>query len=272
MDLDLTTYYSAIKASYKSWSQIGGRIAEKWASDNLYCPKCGRGLDQYANNTPVYDFYCDHSDENFVVIPKIRENFQLKASYRFPKNNFPKRINSGEYNTAINFLNHGVFPSLILLHYDRAMPAVEDAMLVHRLSITFSCIIPRKKLSINARRAGWQGSYIALDRIPQLGCIKMIEDSTIMTKSIVQEKWASITKLLQGNVVQRGWTADVINFIEQMPKNFSLEDIYRYESQLSELHPQNKHVKDKIRQQLQVLRDRGYIRFITGKGRYERVS
>jgi type II restriction enzyme len=36
---------------------------------------------------------------------------------------------------------------------------------------------------------------------------------------------------------------------------------------LSRLYPNNKHVKPKIRQQLQVLRDHGYLEF-ESKGRY----
>ena len=34
------------------------------------------------------------------------------------------------------------------------------------------------------------------------------------------------------------------------------------------MHPENKHIKDKIRQQLQFLRDRGYLKFIN-KGKYK---
>jgi hypothetical protein len=34
-------------------------------------------------------------------------------------------------------------------------------------------------------------------------------------------------------------------------------EIHAYEPDLKALHPENRHVRDKIRQQLQVLRDRG---------------
>jgi len=36
---------------------------------------------------------------------------------------------------------------------------------------------------------------------------------------------------------------------------------------LAKLHPKNKHIPDKIRQQLQVLRDHGIIEFL-GRGEY----
>ena len=45
-------------------------------------------------------------------------------------------------------------------------------------------------------------------------------------------------------------------------QEFQLDDVYAFESTLSQLYPNNRHVKQKIRQQLQVLRDRGYLDFI----------
>ena len=35
--------------------------------------------------------------------------------------------------------------------------------------------------------------------------------------------------------------------------------IYAFERELEQLHPGNRHIRDKIRQQLQVLRDRGLL-------------
>ena len=40
---------------------------------------------------------------------------------------------------------------------------------------------------------------------------------------------------------------------------FTNSDIYAFERELSELHPDNRHIRDKIRQQLQVLRDTGFL-------------
>jgi type II restriction enzyme len=37
---------------------------------------------------------------------------------------------------------------------------------------------------------------------------------------------------------------------------FANEDVYGFARELERLHPGNRHIKDKIRQQLQVLRDR----------------
>ena len=53
-------------------------------------------------------------------------------------------------------------------------------------------------------------------------------------------------------------------------KEFTLGEIYSYEKELSRLHPKNFHIKDKIRQQLQILRDKGLLRF-EELGRYSLV-
>jgi type II restriction enzyme len=48
---------------------------------------------------------------------------------------------------------------------------------------------------------------------------------------------------------------------------FSLDDLYRRELLFSAVYPANRNVRAKIRQQLQVLRDLGYVEFC-GRGTY----
>jgi type II restriction enzyme len=50
-------------------------------------------------------------------------------------------------------------------------------------------------------------------------------------------------------------------------QEFELEHIYAFERQLSAMYPNNQNVRPKIRQQLQVLRDHGYLEFV-GRGSY----
>jgi type II restriction enzyme len=59
--------------------------------------------------------------------------------------------------------------------------------------------------------------------------------------------------------------------IERLEKQeFTLDDLYLFEKELYKLHPENKHIKDKIRQQLQILRDRGYLTFVS-RGYYRLI-
>lgn len=45
---------------------------------------------------------------------------------------------------------------------------------------------------------------------------------------------------------------------------FTLAHVYAHAASLAKLHPNNRHVRDKIRQQLQVLRDLGLLEFLGG--------
>ena len=62
----------------------------------------------------------------------------------------------------------------------------------------------------------------------------------------------------------RGWLIEVMRCVEAIGNvEFSLDDVYAFEAHLSALYPENRHVRQKIRQQLQVLRDHGYLDFLS---------
>ena len=50
-------------------------------------------------------------------------------------------------------------------------------------------------------------------------------------------------------------------------REFTLEEVYAFERVLGELYPGNQNVRPKIRQQLQYLRDRGFLEFVS-RGHY----
>jgi type II restriction enzyme len=53
---------------------------------------------------------------------------------------------------------------------------------------------------------------------------------------------------------------DMLNAVRRLRKTqFTTSEAYSFVRELEQLHPDNRHVKDKIRQQLQVLRDRGFL-------------
>ena len=66
----------------------------------------------------------------------------------------------------------------------------------------------------------------------------------------------------------KGRLLDVLVCVERIKKTeFSLEDVYAFEEYLKAKHPLNNNVKAKIRQQLQILRDKDVIEFV-GRGQY----
>jgi type II restriction enzyme len=85
---------------------------------------------------------------------------------------------------------------------------------------------------------------------------------------MVRERWRRFAFLKRGLPQSRGWMADVLTCIRELGQDtFTLSDAYGFEGRLARLHPHNRNVRPKIRQQLQVLRDHGIIRFLGG-GRY----
>ena len=67
-----------------------------------------------------------------------------------------------------------------------------------------------------------------------------------------------------------GWKLEVFKCAQAIPHQvFSLKEIIRFESQLKEIYPSNHHITDKIRQQLQNLRDLGLLEFL-GNGKYKK--
>lgn len=70
----------------------------------------------------------------------------------------------------------------------------------------------------------------------------------------------------------RGWMMDVLNCVNSLPSDvFTAADIYQFEAELKDKHPKNNYIRPKIRQQLQVLRDNGFVQFL-GNGNYVRVK
>jgi len=126
----------------------------------------------------------------------------------------------------------------------------------------------RKPLAVTARRAGWIGSKILLDRVPESGKIHIVQGSVIRAKEAVLAEWQKTLFLRNESPETRGWLLDVMNCVESLGKReFTLDEVYSFHRHLSELYPGNQNVKPKIRQQLQYLRDRGFIDFVS-RGNY----
>lgn len=69
----------------------------------------------------------------------------------------------------------------------------------------------------------------------------------------------------------KGWKLEVLKCAQSInSKEFTLNEINKYEPYLKEKYPNNNHITDKIRQQLQYLRDFGLIEFL-GNGKYRKL-
>jgi len=159
-------------------------------------------------------------------------------------------------------------PNLFAMHYGISDWVVENVILIPHFAFPLSAIEKRKPLAETARRAGWIGCNILLHSIPPDARIKIISDGKPVAPAAVRVQYARIRPLAKLDAKQRGWTLDVLNVVRSLGKpEFDLTEVYESEEKLAKLHPANRHVRDKIRQQLQVLRDIGILEF-RGAGQY----
>ncbi len=255
--MELQLNYSSAKG-YQSSSQIARVITEGWVEKNSYCPRCGnKNLKRFENNQPVADFYCSNCDAEY----------ELKSK----KDVFTYKIVDGAYKTMIRRINSEHNPHFLFLNYSTNNFQVQNFITIPNHYFTNDIIEKRKPLSVNARRAGWVGCNILLHNIPASGKIFLVRDRKIESKNKVLENWAKTSFLAEQKIENRGWTIELLKIIDIVQNNeFELKDVYAFESMLKKKFPQNRFIKDKIRQQLQVLRDKRIIKFL-GKGRYLKV-
>ncbi len=252
MDLFLNPNIAPV---YKSGSKKIGVITESWFEENLYCPSCPSGsLDRTPPNEKVVDFIC----------PDCDERFQMKAQGHALGN----RVMDSAYEPKIQSILPGTIPNFVFMHYDKRAISVEDLVVVPKHFITSEVVEKRPPLKPTVRRAGWIGSNLLLWMLPLDARLSIVRESEVVPQEVVRGSWKKFMFMRSMEASSRGWLTDVLSAVRKISKGeFSLVEVYAFERELAKLHPDNRHVKDKIRQQLQLLRDKGIIDF-AGKGKY----
>jgi type II restriction enzyme len=240
--------------NYKAGSQIARVISEDWCGRELYCAACSSDrLSSSRANTPAVDFVC----------PECNQCFQLKSFKRWNQ----KKIPDAAYESMLRAIRSDRVPNLLVLQYS-ADWLVKNLLLVPRVFFSETVIEKRPPLSPKARRAGWVGCNILLDRISPDGKIPIVANGSTVAVHQVRNEFSRIRKLAGVPSSVRGWTLDVLTTLRKLAKpRFSLQELYELEPYLQNIHPHNRNVRPKIRQQLQVLRDLGLIEF-TSAGNY----
>jgi len=241
---------------YNSPSQKVRVLTEHWVNDSIFCPNCGRlRMDKYPNGKPVADFYCSG----------CREDYELKSK----KSGIGVKIVDGAYRTMIERLMGDQNPNFFLLNYNPRSFEVKNFLVIPRHFFVPEIIEKRKPLSPSSERANWVGCNIILKSIPESGKIFYVRNGEVATVEKVRADWQK-TLFLRGEkkLSVKGWLLDVMRCVDRLgAREFTLNEVYAFENELSRLHPENKHIRDKIRQQLQFLRDKNYLDF-SGHGKY----
>jgi type II restriction enzyme len=251
------SFNTKLAEGYSSNSQIARVLTENWVKNNSYCPCCGKlPLQEFENNRPVADFYCNDCNEEF----------ELKSK----NGKFSTTITDGAYSKMIERINSNQNPNFFFLTYSKKW-SVENFLIIPKHFFTTEIIVKRKPLSDNARRAGWVGCNIDISNVSDAGKIFLVKDSKLIRKEIVENSFKKTLFLREKNTNSKGWLLDLMLCVDLIKKEtFELEDVYKFESKLKQKYPNNNFIKDKIRQQLQLLRDKGFIEFI-GRGKYKKI-
>ena len=241
--------------NYKSATQQARVVTEAWASRELYCPNClAPALDPTPVNCQATDFIC----------PACASPFQLKSS----KAKIGIKVPDGAYQSMLSAIRENRTPNLLLLSYKQMTWQVTDLLIIPHFAFSEQAILPRKPLAATARRAGWIGCNIDLGQITPEARIAIIQNGQVISFALVSKRFAKLQPLRQLKSGERGWILVVLNAIHQSGSaEFTTRDAYGFESQLQNIFPGNRHVRQKIRQQLQVLRDMGLLTHLS-RGRW----
>jgi type II restriction enzyme len=252
------SFNTKLAEGYSSNSQIARVLTENWVKENSYCPCCGElPLNEFENNRPVADFYCK----------KCNEEFELKSK----NGKFSNTINDGAYSTMISRINSNQNPNFFFLTYSNNW-LVENFLIIPKQFFTTEIIIKRKPLSATARRAGWIGCNIDISNVAEAGKVFLVKDSKLIDQKIVETSFNKTMFLRGKSTDTKGWILDLMTCVDLIKKDtFSLEDVYKFEDKLKLKYPSNNFIKDKIRQQLQILRDKGIIEFVS-RGNYKKIK
>jgi type II restriction enzyme len=244
----------SVAQTYRSASQRARVISEHWFSENCYCLACpSNHLICTAPNTKAMDFGCG----------ACGQRYELKTFRRRPI----KSLVDGAFSALLARVNSGFAPTLCLLERNDSWQ-IKSLTAIHSSFLTPVVIEPRPALGPHARRAGWIGCNIRLDLIPIDGEIAVIQSGVCTPKSQVRERFRRFLALDNIPADQRGWTTLTLLTVRNLARReFRLSELYEREESFARLFPGNRHIRAKIRQQLQVLRDLGILSF-EGSGRY----
>jgi len=250
LECDLT-----IAAGYTSQAQIARVLSESWFAQNGYCLSCASDqLTQTTANSKASDFVC----------PSCAERYELKSFRTEPT----RRLVDGAYDALISRIRTGSVPTLLLMERSERWK-IQSLTAIHHLFLTPEVVEKRKPLSPIARRAGWIGCNIRLDLIGSDARIPLVKAGLLLDREQSRGHFRKFQRLKDVPPRMRGWTTLTLKILRKLRSTkFSLREVYEFEADFAARYPDNRNIRPKIRQQLQVLRDLGLVEF-KGSGQYQ---
>ena len=237
-------------------SQKARIISESWFAREGYCLNCSSNqLSATTPGTVARDFVC----------PRCGFPYELKSSAKA----HVRIVNDGGYDAMMRRIHAAETPALMLLHRSTDWH-VQRLVAIHPVFITPEVVRPRKTPHTRPR-TGQKYLMCDLDltRIPSDGKIILVEDASSRSPAVVRKLFHESMRFLDIPIEKRGWSALVLAVLRRIGNaDITLQQVYAYEPLIRAAYPNNRHVREKIRQQLQVLRDLGYIEFVSKRGEY----
>lgn len=233
---------------YRSLSQQARVLSDGWFARNAYCLACDADeVRPTSANTRATDFVC----------PKCSHRYELKTFERRPRGS----LVDGAYDSMMQRMLAGTAPTLCLLERTQEW-RIRSFAAIHASFLVPEVVEKRPPLGPHARRAGWIGCNIRLDQIARDGEVAVVDAGIVQPVDDVRRRFQRFLPLAEKKATQRGWTLLTLRIVRGLGKSsFRLSDMYAREGEFAKAYPENRHVRDKIRQQLQILRDLGVLAF-----------
>jgi type II restriction enzyme len=146
--------------NWKSESKIVGEACEYYIKNNINCVRCNNiNYEKCKTNEQSIDLICKSCDQNIQI--KAKSTTQTQVNNIKNTNSF-KTI-GGEYSTTLKNVDKRIDYFIIL--YEKQSYRIINILYIKNENINSDCILPRKPLSITAKRAGWQGCNIVFNNI-----------------------------------------------------------------------------------------------------------
>src|SRR5207245_5636463 len=179
---------------YEAASQRARVGTESWGAANFSLPACeSPRLQSAPQGTAAIDYVC----------PSCDSPFQLKSQSR----PLGTRIVDAAYSEMKRAILEDRTPNLFVLHYDLDSWAVRTVLLVPHFALALSAVERRKPLAPTARRAGWVGCNILLDKIPVHARIPVVSEGTPQPSQQVRPSYNRLHPSEKLQVDRRGCAA-----------------------------------------------------------------
>ena len=180
--------------------------SESWGARELYCPRCSsNSLDVLPGNTPVLDYRC----------PVCSSGFQLKSA----ASAFRAKLTDGAYSQMRAAILGGHTPNLFLLQYQVSPLSVTSLFFIPDFAFTLSALECRLPLAPTARRAGWIGCNILLNRVPIDACVRLVHEKRAVPAGDVRRAFRKLKPLASLSAEKRGWVLDVLTSFALFTRN-----------------------------------------------------